>query len=64
MWSGIGCPTAAVVYVNALLRTRCEFTGPGVAGMMDFGKQPHPVNLTSPVRLRGQGFTTCHAVGP
>jgi hypothetical protein len=35
-----------------------------VAGMMDCGKQPRPVNSTSPVELRGQDFTTCHAVGP
>jgi hypothetical protein len=39
---------------SALLRIGRQFGRSGVAGKTKVGKRSHPVNLTSPVRLRGR----------
>ena len=53
LWSGIGYPIAAVVSVKRAASNRASKNArPEVARMTIIDKQPHPVNRTSPVRLR------------
>ena len=64
LWSGIGYPTAAVVSVKrAALNRAPKNAWPEVARMTNIDEQPHPVNRTSPVRLRERthhSLSGCH----